>query len=142
MIRSVMATIVREIINTPLAPKPIGPYSQAVIVDNTMYVSGQIGLDPANGKLVNGGIIAETKQSLKNLGNILDAAGISYKNVVKCTVLMTNLNDFSQVNDIYMEFFPINFPARAAYQVAALPAGAQIEIEAVAIIGEIKDKSK
>lgn len=142
MIRSVMATIVREIINTPLAPKPIGPYSQAVIVDNTMYVSGQIGLDPANGKLVNGGIIAETKQSLKNLGNILDAAGISYKNVVKCTVLMTNLNDFSQVNDIYTEFFPINFPARAAYQVAALPAGAQIEIEAVAIIGEIKDKSK
>ncbi|XP_023235139.1 2-iminobutanoate/2-iminopropanoate deaminase-like [Centruroides sculpturatus] len=103
MIRSVMATIVKEIVNTPLAPKPIGPYSQAVIADRTMYISGQIGLDPCTGKLVNGGVTSETKQALQNLSKILEAAGLSYKNVVKCTVLLKNMDDFSRVNDIYKD---------------------------------------
>ncbi|XP_067132249.1 2-iminobutanoate/2-iminopropanoate deaminase [Centruroides vittatus] len=140
MIRSVMATIVKEIVNTPLAPKPIGPYSQAVIADRTMYISGQIGLDPSTGKLVNGGVTTETKQALQNLSKILEAAGLSCKNVVKCTVLLKNMDDFSKVNDIYKDYFPTNSPARAAYQVAALPAGAQVEIEAIAVVGEIREK--
>uniref|UniRef100_A0A3P9NT13 Reactive intermediate imine deaminase A homolog n=1 Tax=Poecilia reticulata TaxID=8081 RepID=A0A3P9NT13_POERE len=116
-----MAATPRKIIYTPKAPVRQGIYSQAVVVDRTMYVSGQIGMDVASGQLVDGGVQAQTKQALSNMGEILKAAGCDYSNVVKTTVLMKDMNDFNTVNDVYKTFFSTNFPARAAYQVAALP---------------------
>uniref|UniRef100_A0A8B9NTI0 Reactive intermediate imine deaminase A homolog n=1 Tax=Apteryx owenii TaxID=8824 RepID=A0A8B9NTI0_APTOW len=116
-----MATVVRKIISTAKAPAALGPYSQAVLVDRTMYIAGQIGIEPASGQLVSGGAKEEAKQALKNMGEILKAAGCDYCNVVKTTVLMADMKDFNDINDIYRQFFNMNFPARAAYQVAALP---------------------
>ncbi|XP_025915942.1 2-iminobutanoate/2-iminopropanoate deaminase isoform X2 [Apteryx rowi] len=106
-----------------------------------MYIAGQIGIEPASGQLVSGGAKEEAKQALKNMGEILKAAGCDYCNVVKTTVLMADMKDFNDINDIYRQFFNMNFPARAAYQVAALPKGARVEIEAVAIQGSIQDAS-
>ncbi|NXC49544.1 RIDA deaminase, partial [Penelope pileata] len=114
-------------------------FSQAVLVDRTVYIAGQIGVEPSSGQLVSGGVKEEAKQALKNMGEILKAAGCDYGNVVKTTVLMADIKDFNDVNDIYQQFFKSNFPARAAYQVAALPKGARIEIEAIAIQGPIQD---
>ncbi|KAK7899034.1 hypothetical protein WMY93_019887 [Mugilogobius chulae] len=134
-----MATINRKIIYTATAPAAIGPYSQAVVVDRTMYISGQIGMDVASGQVVEGGVQAQAKQALVNMGEILKAAGCDYKNVVKTTVLLADINDFNNVNEVYKSFFSSNFPARAAYQVAALPRGALVEIEAIAVLGPISD---
>ncbi|XP_041104684.1 2-iminobutanoate/2-iminopropanoate deaminase isoform X1 [Polyodon spathula] len=136
-----MSAIVRRIITTAKAPSAIGPYSQAVVVDRTMYVSGQIGMDPTSGQLVSGGVLEEAKQALTNMGEILKTAGCDYNNVVKTTVLLADMNDFNGVNDVYKQFFKVNFPARAAYQVAALPRGARVEIEAIAAVGSITDAS-
>ncbi|KHJ80171.1 putative endoribonuclease L-PSP, partial [Oesophagostomum dentatum] len=113
-------------------------FSQAVRVDNTIYVSGSLGLDPKTGELKEG-IKEQAHQSLKNIGEILKAAGVGYGNVVKTTVLLSDINDFTTVNDIYKEYFKTHYPARAAYQVAALPKKALVEIEAIAVAGEIKD---
>ncbi|KAM9798377.1 2-iminobutanoate/2-iminopropanoate deaminase-like [Neosynchiropus ocellatus] len=132
-----MAALIRRIVNTAKAPAAIGPYSQAVVVDRTMYISGQLGMDPSNGQLVDGGVQAQTRQALVNMGEILKAADCSYENVVKTTVLLADMNDFNNVNDIYKQFFSSNFPARAAYQVAALPRGGLVEIEAVAVLGPL-----
>uniref|UniRef100_H3D6Z5 2-iminobutanoate/2-iminopropanoate deaminase n=1 Tax=Tetraodon nigroviridis TaxID=99883 RepID=H3D6Z5_TETNG len=132
-----MSTIIRRIINTTNAPAAIGPYSQAVLVDRTMYISGQLGMDPASGQLVGGGVQAQTRQALVNMGEILKAAGCGYDNVVKATVLLADINDFNAVNDVYKQFFTTNFPARAAYQVAALPKGGLVEIEAIAALGPL-----
>ncbi|XP_015235134.1 2-iminobutanoate/2-iminopropanoate deaminase isoform X2 [Cyprinodon tularosa] len=134
-----MAALSRKIVYTSAAPAAIGPYSQAVVVDRTMYISGQIGMNVASGQLVDGGVQAQTKQALSNMGEILKAAGCDYTNVVKTTVLLKDINDFNSVNDIYKTFFSSNFPARAAYQVAALPRGALVEIEAVAVLGPLSD---
>lgn len=134
-----MASLVRRIITTAKAPAAIGPYSQAVVVEKTMYISGQIGMDPASGQLVAGGVLEEAKQALTNMGEILKAAGCNYGNVVKTTVLLADINDFNGFNEVYKQFFQGNFPARAAYQVAALPKGGRVEIEAVAILGPIVD---
>jgi len=134
-----MSTIARKIINTTSAPAAIGPYSQAVVVDRTMYISGQLGLDTASGQLVAGGVQAQAKQALVNMGEILKAAGCDYSNVVKTTVLLADMNDFNSVNETYKTFFTSNFPARAAYQVAALPRGGLVEIEAVAVLGPFSD---
>ncbi|XP_027874852.1 2-iminobutanoate/2-iminopropanoate deaminase [Xiphophorus couchianus] len=134
-----MAALIRRIITTAKAPAAIGPYSQAVVVDRTVFVSGQLGMDPASGQLVAGGVQAQTRQALVNMGEILKAAGCSYGNVVKTTVLLANMNDFVNVNDVYKQFFSTNFPARAAYQVAALPRGGLVEIEAVAVLGPLND---
>uniref|UniRef100_A0A8C8RWM9 2-iminobutanoate/2-iminopropanoate deaminase n=1 Tax=Pelusios castaneus TaxID=367368 RepID=A0A8C8RWM9_9SAUR len=136
-----MATLIKRIINTPWAPAPMGPYSQAVLVDRTMYIAGQTGMDPSSGQLVPGGVKEEAKQALKNIGEILKAAGCDYCNVVKTTVLMADMKDFSDINEIYRQFFRSNFPARAAYQVAALPKDARVEIEAIAIQGPIQEAS-
>ncbi|KAM4685258.1 2-iminobutanoate/2-iminopropanoate deaminase [Amazona ochrocephala] len=136
-----MASIVKKIISTAKAPAALGPYSQAVLVDRTMYIAGQIGIEPSTGQLVSGGTKEEAKQALKNMGEILKAAGCDYSNVVKTTVLMADMKDFNDINDIYKQFFKTNFPARAAYQVAALPKGARVEIEAVAIQGPLQDAS-
>ncbi|XP_076864707.1 2-iminobutanoate/2-iminopropanoate deaminase-like isoform X2 [Brachyhypopomus gauderio] len=136
-----MTSIRRQILYSPQAPIRQGIYSQAVVVDRTMYISGQIGLDVASGQLVTGGVQAQAKQALNNMGEILKAAGCGYENVVKTTVLLADINDFNCVNDIYKQFFSRNFPARAAYQVAALPRGGLVEIEAVAVLGTITDAS-
>ncbi|XP_075405565.1 2-iminobutanoate/2-iminopropanoate deaminase [Tenrec ecaudatus] len=132
-----MSSLIRKVISTTKAPGAIGPYSQAVMVDRTMYISGQVGLNPSNGQLVPGGVVEETKQALTNMGEILKAAGCDFTNVVKTTVLLADINDFATVNDIYKQYFKSSFPARAAYQVAALPKGARVEIEAIAIQGPI-----
>ncbi|XP_036422181.1 2-iminobutanoate/2-iminopropanoate deaminase isoform X2 [Colossoma macropomum] len=136
-----MSALIRRIINTAAAPAAIGPYSQAVLVDRTVYVSGQLGMDVASGQLVAGGVQAQAKQALINMGEILKAAGCGYENVVKTTVLLADINDFNNVNEVYKQFFTRNFPARAAYQVAALPRGGLVEIEAVAVLGPITDAS-
>ncbi|XP_028985474.1 2-iminobutanoate/2-iminopropanoate deaminase-like isoform X2 [Betta splendens] len=134
-----MAALIRRIISTANAPAAIGPYSQAVVVDRTVYVSGQLGMDPSSGQLVQGGVQAQTRQALVNMGEILKAAGCSYENVVKTTVLLADMNDFTNVNDVYKKFFRTNYPARAAYQVAALPRGGLVEIEAVAVLGPLSN---
>lgn len=136
-----MAAIIRRIIQSSKAPAAIGPYSQAVVVDRTMYIAGQVGLNPATGQLVDGGVLEQTKQALVNMGEILKAAGCDYKNVVKTTVLLTDINDFAGVNDVYKQFFPSNCPARAAYQVVALPKNGLVEIEAIAVVGPITEAS-
>ncbi|CAG6016044.1 unnamed protein product [Menidia menidia] len=136
-----MASLARRIISTAKAPAAIGPYSQAVVVDRTMYVSGQLGMDPATGQLVEGGVQTQTQQALVNMGEILKAAGCGYNNVVKTTVPLADINDFAKVNDVYKQFFTTNFPARAAYQAVALPRDGLVEIEAVAVLGPLTDAS-
>ncbi len=121
-------------IQTELAPSAIGPYSQAIQVGTTLYISGQIPLDPQTGKMVPGGIENETKRALENLKAIVTAAGGTMQNIVKTTILLADMNDFSVVNEIYGTYFQAPFPARATFQVARLPRDARIEIEA---IGEI-----
>ncbi|KAK6324315.1 2-iminobutanoate/2-iminopropanoate deaminase [Coregonus clupeaformis] len=134
-----MAAVQRLFPYTPKAPVRTGIYSQAVVVDRTMYISGQLGIDVASGKLVEGGVQAQARQALVNMGEILNAAGCGYDNVVKTTVLLADINDFVYVNNVYKTFFNKNFPARAAYQVAALPRDGLVEIEAVAVLGPISD---
>ncbi|XP_006859253.1 PREDICTED: ribonuclease UK114 [Chrysochloris asiatica] len=130
-----MSSFIRKVISTAKAPGAIGPYSQAVLVDRTVYISGQLGMDPSKGQLVPGGVVEEAKQALKNMGEILKAAGCDYSNVVKTTVLLADINDFAAVNEVYAQYFKSSFPARAAYQVAALPRGGRVEIEAIAVQG-------
>nr|XP_010589267.1 LOW QUALITY PROTEIN: 2-iminobutanoate/2-iminopropanoate deaminase-like [Loxodonta africana] len=132
-----MSSLIRKVISTAKAPAAIGPYSQAVLIDRRVYISEQIGMDPSSGQLVPGGVVGETKQALTNTGEVLKASGCDYTNVVKTTVLLADINDFAAVNEIYQQFFKSNFPARAAYQVAALPKGSCIEIEAIAVQGPL-----
>lgn len=120
-------------IATQNAPAAIGPYSQAIKAGNTVYVSGQLGIDPSTGNFAEGGTEAQTRQSLTNISNILKEAGLSMKNVAKVTVLLADINDFAAVNEIYKDFFEAPFPARSAFAVAALPKGGKIEIEAIAV---------
>jgi 2-iminobutanoate/2-iminopropanoate deaminase len=123
----------KKIISTPNAPAAIGPYSQAIEAGNTLYVSGQIPINPATGKLVEGGIKEQTLQVLKNIGAILEASGYSYKDVVKSTCLLANMDDFKEMNETYASVYSENPPARAAYGVVRLPMGALIEIETIAV---------
>ncbi len=120
-------------IATQNAPAAIGPYSQAIEANGTVYVSGQLGIDPSTGNFTEGGAVAQARQSLTNISNILKEAGMSMKNVVKVTVLLADINDFAAVNEIYKDFFEAPFPARSAFAVAALPKGGKIEIEAIAV---------
>jgi len=124
----------KQIITTDKAPQAIGPYSAAVRAGNFIYTAGQIGIDPANGQVVSGGVEAETRQALTNLKHILEAAGASLENVVKTTVFLRDINDFAAMNGVYAEFFTANYPARSAVQAAALPKGVAVEIEAVAYL--------
>jgi reactive intermediate/imine deaminase len=121
----------KQIISTPNAPGAIGVYSQAVRVGNTIWVSGQIPLDPATKELVSGGIEAQIHQVFKNLKAIVAAAGASFDDVVKATVFLTDLSHFAQVNKIMAEYFREPYPARAAVGVAALPRGAAVEVECI-----------
>ena len=122
----------KKVIATPNAPKAVGPYSQAIEVNGTLYVSGQIPVVPADGS-VPATIEEQTRQSLKNVGAILEAAGMTYDNVVKTTVLLDDIANFAAANAVYAEFFTGDKPARACFQVAALPMGVKVEIEAVAV---------
>lgn len=121
-----------KVISTSQAPAAIGPYSQAIHVGNLLYTSGQLPLDPATGAFPEGGIKAQTRQSLTNVKAILEAAGTDMNHVVKTTVFMADMNDFADMNAIYAEFFTEPFPARSAVAVKTLPKGALVEIEAVA----------
>ena len=120
-------------ISTSKAPAAIGPYSQAIDAGETVYVSGQLPIDPATGTWPQGGIQAEARQSLTNIKNILAEAGLTMKNVAKVTVLLADIQNFAAVNEVYAEFFEAPYPARSAFAVAALPKGANIEIEAIAV---------
>lgn len=123
----------KRIISTDKAPAAIGPYSQAVETNGTIYISGQVPLDPKTMKLVEGGIVEQTEQVFANISAILEEAGCTFENVVKMTVLLADMGDFKTVNEIYARFYPENPPARAAFQVAALPLGSLVEIETIAV---------
>ncbi|MBE2253055.1 MAG: RidA family protein [Myxococcus sp.] len=126
----------RDVIQTDGAPAAIGPYSQAVSVSagRMVFLSGQIPLDPSTGKLVEGDVTAQTERVMKNLEAVLAKAGASFANVVRCGIFLMDLNDFVKVNEVYARSFPSNPPARATVQVSALPRGAQVEIDAIAVI--------
>jgi 2-iminobutanoate/2-iminopropanoate deaminase len=123
----------RRAVSTSAAPSAVGPYSQGITTDELVFCSGQVGLDPASGELVSGGIEAETERALKNLGAVLDAAGCSFADVVKTTCFLADIADFATFNAIYARFFPDPPPARSTFQVAALPKAARVEIEAIAV---------
>ncbi|HBX42858.1 MAG TPA: reactive intermediate/imine deaminase [Deltaproteobacteria bacterium] len=124
----------RQTVRTENAPAAIGPYSQAVVSGGFLFCSGQIPLDPATGKMVEGGIEEQTERVLRNLAAVLESGGGSLRSVVKTTVYLVDLSDFRAMNEVYGRFFPENPPARATVQVAKLPAGALVEIDAVASI--------
>ncbi len=120
-------------IKTENAPSAIGPYSQAIEANGTVYVSGQIPIVPATGEFISNDIKEQTCQSLTNIGEILKAAGLDFSNVVKTTVLLSDIANFTAMNEVYGEFFPAPYPARAAFEAAALPKGALVEIEVIAV---------
>ncbi len=122
----------KKVIFSENAPKAIGPYSQAIEANGFIFVSGQLGINPQTGMLVEG-IEKQTEQALVNLGEILKAAGASYEDVVKCTVLLSDLDNFKIMNEVYAKFFSQTSPARAAYGVVRLPMGGMVEIEAIAV---------
>jgi len=124
----------KEVIVTDKAPKAIGPYSAGIRSGNMVFTAGQLGIDPATGNLVPGGVEAETRQALQNLKNILESGGSSLAQVIKTTVFLRDMHDFSRMNSVYGEFFPENPPARSTVQVAALPKDAAVEIEAIGVV--------
>jgi 2-iminobutanoate/2-iminopropanoate deaminase len=125
----------KEIISTGDAPQAIGPYSQAVRAGNMVFASGQIPLDPATKEFVPGGIVEQTEQVLKNLKAVFAAAGVEMDQIVKTTVFLADMNDFTAMNEVYAKYFSENPPARATVQAARLPKDAKVEIEAIAVQG-------
>jgi 2-iminobutanoate/2-iminopropanoate deaminase len=123
----------REVIRTQKAPAAIGPYSQAIRAGDTVYCSGQIPIDPATGELVGGSVEDQTRQVLKNLKAVLRAAGLTFAQVVRCTVFVSNMDDFGRVNEVYAEFFPSDPPARATVEVSRLPKEVAVEISCIAV---------
>lgn len=124
---------IRTVVKTPLAPAAIGPYSQAILAGETLYCSGQIAIDPRTGSLVTSSVEDETERVLENLGAVLRAAGMDYRHVVRCTVFLSDINDYAQVNEVYARYFNEEPPARVAVQVAALPRNARVEIACIAV---------
>jgi 2-iminobutanoate/2-iminopropanoate deaminase len=124
----------KDIIASEKAPKAVGPYSQAVRVGNLVFLSGQIPLDPASGQLVEGGIQHQTERVLENIRAVLEAAGLTFENVVKTTVYLKNLADFVHMNETYAKYFSSNPPARATVEVARLPRDVSVEIDAIAVV--------
>lgn len=123
----------KKTINSEKAPKAIGPYSQAVEAKGTLYISGQLPVDVVTGKFVEGGVKEQTEQVMKNIGYILEAAGYTYKDVVKSTCLLSDISGFAEMNAVYGEYYKEECPARAAFAVKDLPLGALIEIETIAV---------
>jgi 2-iminobutanoate/2-iminopropanoate deaminase len=126
---------VKKVISTSNAPAAIGPYSQAIEAGGFVFLSGQIPLDPATGQMVDGDVAAQTERVMQNLEAVLAAAGCSFADVVRTGIFLTDLSDFAKVNEVYARRFPENPPARATVQVAALPRGAKVEIDLVALKG-------
>jgi 2-iminobutanoate/2-iminopropanoate deaminase len=125
----------KKIIFSPNAPAPIGPYNQATLANGTLYVSGQIPINPANGELVSGDIKKETAQVMENLKAILNAAGIGFEEVLKCSIFMTDMNNYAAINEVYASYFnDETAPAREAVQVSALPKGVDVEISCIALV--------
>lgn len=124
----------KKVILSEKAPKAIGPYSAGVSTGHLIFTAGQLGIDPQTGELISGGIRTETRQALTNLKAVLEAGGSGLDLVIKTTVFLQDIRDFGLMNDVYSEFFTKDFPARAAIQVGALPKGAAVEIEAVALL--------
>jgi 2-iminobutanoate/2-iminopropanoate deaminase len=124
--------MIKHPVSSPDAPKAIGPYSQAVRAGQLLFASGQIPLDPATGSLVDGDVEAQTRRVMQNLGAVLEAAGLSFANVVRTTIYLADMNDFASVNGVYGSYFKEPYPARATVQVARLPKDARVEIDAVA----------
>jgi 2-iminobutanoate/2-iminopropanoate deaminase len=125
--------IMKQIISSPHAPKAVGPYSQAVEINDTLYISGQLPIDSATGKFVEGGVKEQTKQCLHNVGEILTEAEYTFTDVVKSTVLLSDMNDFAAMNEVYASVYKEPYPARVAFQVVKLPMGALVEIETIAV---------
>lgn len=125
----------KQIINTPDAPAPIGPYSQAVQVDNTLFLSGQVAINPETGNLETGDIQTETNQVMQNLKAVLKSAGMDFTNVVKTTIFLSDMNLFSAVNEVYGKYFSSDFPARETVAVKTLPKSVNVEISMVAVNG-------
>jgi 2-iminobutanoate/2-iminopropanoate deaminase len=126
----------KKMIITPRAPKALGPYSQAIVHNNLVYCSGQIGLVPASGEFAGNNVAAQTRQVMKNLQAVLADAGSTFDNVLKCTIFLADMDDFSQVNQIYAEYFDKNPPARETVAVKTLPKSALVEISCIAFIAE------
>lgn len=124
----------KKIISTESAPKAIGPYSQAVMAGNTLYISGQVPINPETGMVEADDITGQTEQVMKNIGAILDAAGLSFDNVVKSTCLLSDMSNFKAMNEVYGKYYSENPPARAAFAVKELPLGVLVEIETIAIL--------
>lgn len=122
----------KEIINSDQAPAPIGPYSQAIKFGNTLYVSGQIPIDQSSGNMIDNSIEAETEQVMKNLGFILEEAGLTFSNVLKCSIFVSDMGNFSRINEIYGRYFTDNPPARETVEVSGLPKGVNVEISCIA----------
>ncbi|HEX5002190.1 MAG TPA: RidA family protein [Bacteroidia bacterium] len=122
----------KKVVKTNHAPAPIGPYSQAIVSGNLMYVSGQIAIDPLTGGMIQDSIAAETGRIMENIGAILIEAGMDYANIIKTSIFLTDLNDFAVVNDTYGSYFSKDFPARETVEVSKLPKGARVEISVVA----------
>lgn len=123
----------KKIINTPNAPAPIGPYNQAVQVDNTLYVSGQIAINPTTGSLEIDDLKNETHLVMKNMGAVLSAAGMEYSNIVKCSIFIKDMGNFGTINEVYGSYFSSDFPARETVEVACLPKNVNVEISCVAV---------
>ncbi len=123
----------KKIINTINAPAPIGPYSQAVLVDNTLYVSGQIAIHPESGQIIDETIEKETQQVMSNISAILTAAGMSFSNVVKSTIFLSEMDSFAKVNEVYGRYFEADFPARETVAVRTLPKNVNVEISVIAV---------
>ncbi|MBE6333773.1 MAG: RidA family protein [Bacteroidales bacterium] len=123
----------KKIINSPKAPKALGPYSQAIEANGTLYISGQVPIDVNTGKIVEGGIKEQTEQVMKNIGYILEEAGYTYADVVKSTCLLSDIANFGAMNEVYGKYYTSDCPARAAFAVKDLPAGALVEIETIAV---------
>ena len=125
----------KEAVSTPAAPGAIGPYSQAIRAGGFLFASGQIPLDPATGKVVDGGIAEQTRRVLENLRGVLAAAGVSFDRVVKTTVFLADLSEFAAMNEIYGSFFPVPAPARSTVEVKRLPRDVKVEIDLIAYLG-------
>ena len=131
-----MSETVKQIITTDHAPQAIGPYSQAVVAGGLVFASGQIPIDPATGQFVEGGVSEQTRQVLRNLSKVLEAAGTGLDRVVKTTVFLADMNDFAEMNEAYGKVFGENPPARSTVQAARLPRDARVEIDVIALAGE------
>lgn len=123
----------KRIITTENAPKAIGPYSQAVEMNGMLFIAGQVPVDPATGKVADGGIAGQTEQVMKNIGAILEAAGYSFSDVVKSTCFLSDMGHFKAMNEVYGKYYPVSPPARAAFAVKELPLGVLVEIETIAV---------